>query len=121
MHVIILTNFSMAGWKIIVIIIGITCVYHSMSAYLGTWYIFLKWSGSDSTYKEGRMSTILKSVLCSFFSDSYCLLFSFLKAIYIFFFPPLTISYSGSRRLTQRHKRNVLHGQDSMSYDDTDQ
>lgn len=81
MHVIILTNFCVARWKIIVVIIAITCVYHSMSAYLGTWCIFLKWSGSDSTDKEGRISAILKSVLCSFFTDSYCLLFFFLKAI----------------------------------------
>lgn len=48
-------------------------------------YIFFKWSASDSTDKEGRISTILKSVLCSFFSDSYCLLFFFLKAINFFF------------------------------------
>lgn len=49
-----------------------------------------------------------------------------LFAVFLFegdliFFPPLTISYSDSRRLTQRHKRNVLRGQDSVSYNDTHQ
>lgn len=53
MHVIILTNFSMARWKILVIIIAITCVYRSVSTYLGTWYIFFQCSGPDSTDKEG--------------------------------------------------------------------
>ncbi len=120
MHVIILTNFCMARWKILVIIIAITCVCHSMSTYLGTWYIFFKWSGSDSTDKEGGISTILKSVLCSF--SLRLLLFAvFLFEGDLIFFPPLTISYSDSRRLTQRHKRNVLRGQDSMSYNDTHQ
>ena len=63
MHVIILTNFCMAGWKIIVAIIAITCVYRGGSSYLGTWRVLFKWSASDSTDKEGT----LKSVLCSLF------------------------------------------------------
>lgn len=46
-------------------------------------YIF-KWSGSDSTDKEGGKSTVLKPVLCSFFSDSHCLLFSFWRRFNFF-------------------------------------
>lgn len=115
MHIIILTNFCMACWKIIVIVIAITCVYHSMNTYLGTWCIFFKWSGSDSTDKEGRISTMLKSVLCSFFLRLPLFGVFFLKALKKIFFPPLTISYSDSRRPTQRHGRNILHGRDSTS------
>lgn len=89
MHIIILTNFCMACWKIIVIVIAITCVYHSMNTYLGTWCIFFKWSGSDSTDKEGRISTMLKSVLCSFFLRLPLFGVFFLKALKFFFFLPL--------------------------------
>lgn len=61
--------------KILVTIIAITRVYHSRSMYPGTWYIYIffsKCSGSDSVDKEGRISSILKSVQRSFSSDSHC-------------------------------------------------
>ena len=75
MHVIILTNFCMARWENPCHHnCNYTCVpqQEHVPGHLVYIYIFFKCSGADSIDKEGRISSILKSVQRSFSSDSHC-------------------------------------------------
>lgn len=104
MHVIVLTNFSVAHWKILVIIIVITCVCLSNSAYLSTQCIVFKKSCLWQLRQRGWHE--LPSVIC------YKQLFG-LPRFAVFLFEGVLISRPPSlerfsRRLTQRCKKHSV-------------
>lgn len=103
MHVIILTNFSVAHWKMLVIIIVITCVCHSNSTYLSTQCIVFKKSCLWQLRQRGWYEH--HSVIC------YKQLFGLPQfAVFLFegvlIFSPLE---NYSRRLTQRCKKHSVY------------
>lgn len=77
--------YDLLGSPCIVIKIG--NAYSSMRRYLGTWCVYFKRSASDSTDKEGRMKTVLKSVARCFFFR----LFSYLRFLFFESFHSQTV------------------------------